>query len=47
MVQLARSIDQSIHFMALANAECVKPLEPDKKPPATEMLAISAQRPKM
>src|SRR4029077_4697292 len=30
-------LGQSVHFMALANAEFVKPLEPDKKPPGTEM----------
>jgi hypothetical protein len=44
-------LGQSIHFMALANAEFVKPLEPDKKPPGTEMfdrrhpLALRRRRP--
>ena len=44
-------LGQSIHFMALANAEFVKPLEPNKKPPGTEMfdrrhpLALRRRRP--
>jgi hypothetical protein len=44
-------LGQSIHFMGLANAEFVKPLEPDKKPPGTEMfdrrhpLALRRRRP--
>jgi hypothetical protein len=44
-------LGQSIHFMALANAEFVRPLEPNKKPLGTEMfdrrrlLALRRRRP--